>query len=108
MEWVNNNHNVVASIISRNITLVSQSGSTNKVNVPKILMEYYVRQLHNEFIDTNDNGCFSISWDTVAGDVLVSDTSLHKVLLQEIWIMKSYHKIMCEYLHYSILQNYLN
>ena len=56
VEWIMKNSNVRESTISRDTLIINDAESGVKRRVPKLLLECSMRQLHNEFIASPDDG----------------------------------------------------
>jgi hypothetical protein len=62
--------------------------------VGKLLLEISVRELHNDLLDTPENGGLAEARDE-SGNVLISDTALRYLLPPQLKRMSASHKQMC-------------
>jgi hypothetical protein len=92
IDWVVNHENVIPSPLLNETILVKAPGSTQKRRVTKLLLEIPVRELHNKMLSE-----LAETRDT-AGKALVSDTSLRRIIKQNIPNLRRIslrHKEMC-------------
>ena len=56
VDWIMKNYNVRQSPITRDTLLIADADTKVKRRVPKLLLECYMQQLHNELISSPDDG----------------------------------------------------
>ena len=56
VDWIIKNSNVRQSPITRDNLLIADADNKVKRRVPKLLLEFYMRQLHNELIVSPHDG----------------------------------------------------
>ena len=88
------NSNVRQSPISRDTLLIVDAYTKVKRRVPKILLECYMRQLHNELITSPDVGGLLGARHAEKNDVIISDTMLWSLAPPQLRPMKDNHKMM--------------
>ena len=76
VEWILKNSNVRESPISCDTLLITDAESGLKQRVPKLLLEYSMRQFHNEITASPDDGGLLGARQTDTNDVIISDTML--------------------------------
>ena len=83
------------SPITRDTLLIADTDSKEKRRVPKLLLECSMRQLHNEIIDSPDDGGLLGSRHTKTNDLIISDTMLRSLAPPQLRPMTDNHKMMC-------------
>ena len=73
------NSNVRHYPITRDTLLIANADTKVKRRVPKILLEYSMRQLHNELIASPDDGGLLGARHAETNDVIISDTILRSL-----------------------------
>ena len=89
------NPNVSESPIDRDTLLITDAKSGVKWRVPELLMECYVRQLHNDFITSPDDGGLLGARHANTNDVIISDTMIRSLAPPQLRPMIDHHKIIC-------------
>ena len=87
--------NVLQSSITRVNLLIADADFKVKHRVPKLLLECYMRQLHNELIASPDDGGLLGARHAKTNDVIISDTMLRSLAPPKLSPMKNNHKMMC-------------
>ena len=94
--WLDNkDSNVRESPISRDTLLITDAESGVKQRVPKLLLECYMRKLHNDIIDSPDDGGLLGDRHSNTNDVIISDTILCSLAPPQLHPKTDHHKIMC-------------
>ena len=89
------NSNVRESPIAHDTLPITDAESGVKRRVPKLLLEYSMRQFHNELIaSTYDGGLLGARHDNT-NDVIISDTMLRYLAPPQLLPMTDHHKMMC-------------
>ena len=83
------------SPIARDTLLITNAESRVKQRVPKPFLEYSMRQLPNELIDSPDDGGLLGSRHSDKNDMIISDTMLCSLSPPELHSMTANHKMMC-------------
>ena len=107
----NINSNVRQSPITRDTLLIADADSKVKLRVPKLLLEYSMRHLHNELIDSPDDGGLVGARHAETNNVIISDTMLRSLAPTQLRPMTDNHKIMCGFAICNTskyMQEYLN
>ena len=73
------NSNVRESPITRDTLLIADVDTKENRRVPKLLLECYMRQLHNELIASPDDVGLVGARHTITNDVIISDTMLRSL-----------------------------
>ena len=94
VEWIMKNSNVRESTISRDTLLITDAESGVKRRVPKLLLECYMQQLHNELIDSPDDGGLLGAILANTNDVIFSDTMLCSLALPQLRPITDHQKMM--------------
>ena len=89
------NSNVCQSPITRDTLLIADADTKIKCRVPKLLFECSMRQLHNDLIDSPDDGVLVGARHAETNDVIVSDTMLRSLAPPQLRPMTDNHKMMC-------------
>ena len=89
------NSNVRESPIIRDTLLIADADTKEKLRVPKLLLECSMRQLHNELIDSPDDGGLVGARHAITNDVIISDTVLCSLAPPQLRPMTDNHKMMC-------------
>ena len=95
VDWIMKNSNVRESPIARDTLLISDAESAVKMRVPKLLLECYMQQLHNELISSPDSGGLLGARHSDTNDVIFSDTMLCYLEPPKLRPMTYHHKMMC-------------
>ena len=74
------NSNVRQSPITCDTLLITDADTKVKRRVPNILLECSMRQLHNELIDSPDDGGLVGARHATTNDVIISDTMLRSFI----------------------------
>ena len=83
------------SPITCDTLLIADSDSKVKRRVTKILLECSMRQLHNEIIDSPDDGGLVGARYAITNDVIISDTMLFSLAPPQLRPMTDNQKMMC-------------
>ena len=89
------NSNVHESPISHDTLLIIDAESRVKQRVTKLLLECSMWQLHNELINSPDDGGLLGAIHADTNDVIISDTILCYLSPPQLRPMTDNHKIMC-------------
>jgi hypothetical protein len=92
--WVREHPNVRPSPITRDTLLVKNKVTGEKERVGKLLLEIPVRELHNDMLLPVNKGGFAGAFDE-NGSVIISDTTLRKLLPKELRPATETHKQLC-------------
>ena len=65
------------SPITRDILLIADADTKVKRRVPKLLLGFSMRQLHNEIIASSDDGGLLGARHAETNNMIISDTILH-------------------------------
>ena len=76
-DWIMKNSNVRQYPINCDTLLIADAYTKVKLRVPKLLLECYIRQLHNEHIASPDDGGLFGAIHAITNDVIINDTMLH-------------------------------
>ena len=89
------NSNVRQSTITRDTLLIADADTKVKRRVPKLLLECYMRQLHNDLIASPDDGGLVGARHAITNDVIIIDTILRSLAPPKLRPMKDNQKMMC-------------
>ena len=89
------NSNVRESPISRDILLITDAEYGVKRKVPKILLEFSMRQLHNELINSPYDEGLLEARHANKNDVIISDTMLSSLVPPQVCPTTYHHKMVC-------------
>ena len=89
------NSNVRQSPITRDTLLIADADTKVKRRVPKLLLECSMRQLHNELIDSLDDGGLVGARHVITNYVIISDTMLRYLVPPKLRLMTDNQKMMC-------------
>ena len=95
VDWIMKNSTVRESPITRDTLLIADADTKEKRRVPKLLLEYSMRQLHNELIASPYDGGLVGSRHAITNDVIISDTTLRSLAPPQLRPMTDNHKMMC-------------
>ena len=87
--------NVRQSPITRDTLLIANADTKVKCRVPKLLLGFTMRQLHNELIASPDDGCLVRARHAITNDVIISDTILRSLAPPQLRPTTDNHKMMC-------------
>ena len=87
--------NVCQSPITRDTLLIVDADTEVKRSVQTLLLEFSMRQLHNELIASPDDGGLVGARHAVTNDVIISDTMLRSLGPPQLRPMTDNHKMMC-------------
>ena len=90
--WIVKISNVRQSPITRYTLLIVYADSKVKLRVPKLLLECFMRQLHNELIASPDDVGLVRSRHSITNDVIISDTMLCSLAPPQLRPMTDNHK----------------
>ena len=76
VDWIIKKLNVRQSPITCDTLLIADADSKVKFRVPKLLLECSMRQLHNELIDSPEDGGLLGARHVETNDVIISDTMI--------------------------------
>ena len=76
VHWIMKNSNVRQSPITHDTLLIADADTRVKRRVPNFLLECSMRQLHNDIIDSPDDGGLVGARNAITNDVIISDTML--------------------------------
>ena len=89
------NSNVRQSPITRDTLLIADADTKVKRRVPKFLLEYSMRQFHNEIIASpNDRGLVGAR-HAITNEVIISDTMIRSLAPPQLRPMTDNQKMMC-------------
>ena len=94
-DWIIKYSNVCQSPITRDILLIADADTKVKRRVPKLLLECSMRQLHNELVDSPDDGDLVGARHAITNDVIISDTMLRSLAPPQLRPMTDNCKMMC-------------
>jgi hypothetical protein len=97
VNWIRTHDHVVNSPIYNETILVTTPENSEKIRVPKLLIEIPIRELHCNLVEAPEKGGLLESRDA-AGNIIVSDTTLRKIIkedLPQLRRMSNRHKLMC-------------
>ena len=97
VEWIMKNSNVRESPIARDTLLITDAEYGVKRRVPKFLLEFSMRQLHNYIITSSDDGGLLGSRHADKNYVIISDTMICSLSPNQLRPMPDHHKMMCGY-----------
>ena len=80
VDLVLHNSNVRESPIVRDTLLIDKHGNCVWTRVTKLLLECYVRKLHNELISPASEGGLEEAKYCVTGEVIICDTILRNII----------------------------
>ena len=89
------NSNDHESLIAHNTSLITHEESGVKQRVPKLLLEYSMRQLHNELIASPDDAGLFGAWHDDTNYVIFSETKFCSLEPPKLFPMTYHHKIVC-------------
>jgi hypothetical protein len=92
-QWILDHPHVINSPIAKD-TLLVRNKEGIKERVSKLLLEIPVRELHNDLILPPKDGGLAVARD-VSGNVIISDTSLRRLLPTELRVATESHKQLC-------------
>jgi hypothetical protein len=94
-EWILDHPHVIDSPIAKDCLWIKDpEAPEGRKRVGKLLLEISVRELHNDLVDTPENGGLAEARDE-SGNVLISDTALRYLLPPQLKRMSASHKQMC-------------
>jgi hypothetical protein len=112
VEWILKNSKVRLLPIVNDTLLIKDTKTGVKHEVPKLLLECSIRQLHNDLLSPPNEGGLVGARDAFTNEaVITSDTMLQAIAPRELRQMSDRHKLMCgcEYCNTSkYLQESLN
>ena len=79
-DWMMKNPNVCQSPITRDTLLIADAYSKVKRRVPKLLLECSMRQLHNEFITSPNDGGLLGARHAETNNLIISDTMIRSLV----------------------------
>ena len=80
VDWIMKNSNVCQYPITRDTLLIADADSKVKCRVPKPLLECSMQQLHNDLIDSPDDGGLLGVRYAKTNYVIISDTMLRSLV----------------------------
>ena len=95
VDCIMKNSNVRQYPISRDTLLIADADSKVKRRVPKLLLEFSIRQLHNDIIASPYDGGLIGARNAEINDVIISNTTLRSLAPPQIRPMKDNYKMMC-------------
>ena len=95
VEWIMKNSNVCESPIARDTLLITDEESGVKLIVPKLLLEFSMRQLHNELIVSPYYGGLFGARHADTNYVIISDKMLRFLAPPQLNPMTDNQKMMC-------------
>ena len=81
--------------IARDTLIITDAESVVKWRVPKILLEYFMRQLQNDIIASIDNGGLIGARNTNTNYVIISDTMFRFLAPLQLLPMTNNYKMRC-------------
>ena len=93
-KWLLAHPHVVPSPIAKDCLKIKIAGSKETLSTPKLLLQIPIRELHNDMIKSPDDGGLPEAFDA-NGNVIISDTTLRKLMPPQIKKMSHRHMIMC-------------
>ena len=95
VDWIMKNSNVCQSPITHDTLLIADADTKVKSRVTKLLLECSMRQLHNEFIDSPDDGGLVGARHAIKNYVIIIDTMLRSLAPPQLSPMTDNHKMRC-------------
>ena len=95
VERIMKNSNLRESPISCDTLLIIDSESGVKQRVPKLLLECFMRKLHNDLIASLDDGVLLGAIHANKNYVIISDTMLHPLPPSQLRQITDHHKMIC-------------
>ena len=95
VDWIMKNSNVRQSPITCYTLPIADADSKVKRRVPKFLLEFSIRQLHNELIDSPDDGGLFGAIHAITNDVIIIDIMLRSLAPPQLRPMTDNQKMMC-------------
>jgi hypothetical protein len=92
-QWILDHPHVINSPIAKDTLLVRNSEGI-KERVSKLLLEIPIRELHNDLILPPREGGLADARDA-SGNVIISDTSLRRLLPKQLRVASESHKQLC-------------
>ena len=92
--WIREHPNVRPSPITRDTLLIRNKATGEKERVGKLLLEIPVRDLHNDMLLPVNKGGFAGAFGE-DGAIIISDTTLRKLLPRELRPATETHKQLC-------------
>ena len=89
------NSNVRESPITHDTLLIADADTKVKHRVPKLLLEFSMRHLQKDPIDSPDDGGLVAARNAITNDVIISDTMLCSLAPPKLCPMTDNHKMMC-------------
>ena len=87
--------NVRESPISRDTVIITDVESGVKSRVPKLLLKFFMQQLHNDLVSSPDDGGLLVSRHYNKHYVIISDTMLRSLSPPQLLPMTDHYKRMC-------------
>ena len=94
VDCIMKNSNVSQSPITRDNLIIADTDTKVKRRVPKLLLEYSMRQLHNELIASPYDGCLVGARHAEKNDVIISHTMLRSLAPPQLCPMTDNQKMM--------------
>ena len=92
--WIMHHTQVVQSTIVNNFLKVKIDGHTEPQLVTRLLLQVFVRELHNSLVSDTDNVGLKEARDA-ENNIIISDYILHSILPLQLKKMSSRYKVMC-------------
>ena len=89
------NSNVCQSPITHDTLIIADADTKVKHRVPKLLLGFSMRQLHNYLISSPADGGLLGAIHAIKNDVIISDTMLRSLAPPQLRPMTDNHKMMC-------------
>ena len=90
VDWVLRNSNLCESLIIRDTLLINEQVKDDQTRAPKLLLNCYMQELHNELIVPVSGGGLEEAKYHVTGELIISDTILRHIVPGLIRRMKKY------------------
>ena len=83
------------SPITHDTLLIADADTKVKRRVPKLLLEFSMRHLHNELIASPDDGGLIGARHAIKNDVIISDTMIRSLVPPQLRPMTDNQKMIC-------------
>ena len=95
VDWIMKNSNARQSPITRDTLLIADADTKVRRRASKLLLECFMRHLHNELIASPDDGGLVGARHAITNDVIISDTMLRSLSPTQLHPMADNRKMMC-------------
>ena len=80
VDWVLRNSNLCESLIIRDTLLINEQVKDDQTRAPKLLLNCYMQELHNELIVPVSGGGLEEAKYHVTGELIISNTILRNII----------------------------